>query len=190
MSETPALPKLIALCGNPLAGKSTAAEILRDRLMYRIADDGLPLRQMGMNYLGLTAKQVFSQEGKLEKVWLNNRDWTVREILGEIGNAFEEKFGGEIIPMMTHNTLDANESYVMGSVRREQGAYWKSQGALIIEIVNPGAGPSNYEFDSFNRAHVDVTILNDGLFRGLSPEHARVDLMDKLFCVLNVDVSK
>jgi hypothetical protein len=157
------LPRLIALCGNPGSGKTTAAEILRDEYGYEIADDGLPLRQIAMKYMGLTEHQVFTQEGKLEKVELNGRTWTVREILGEIGNAFEEKFGGDIIPMMTHATLNPNKRYVMGSVRREQGFYWKREGALIIEVVNPAAPPSPYEFDRFNRAPVQTTIVNDFL---------------------------
>lgn len=186
MQHSPALPKLIALCGNPLSGKSTVAELLNINLGYAIADDGMPMRHMAMDYLGLSHDQVFTQAGKMETVLLNNKDYTVREILGQIGNAFEEKFGGAIIPLMTHATLNPDVNSVMTSVRREQGGYWKSQGALVIEIVNPQAGPSNYAFDSYNRAHVDVTILNDGLFRGLAPDAARADLLEKLCAVLDI----
>lgn len=176
----PTLPRLIVLCGNPLSGKTTAAEIIRDTFGYQIADDGLPLRQIGMQHLGLTEHQVFTQEGKLEEVELNGRIWTAREILGEIGNAFEEKFGGDVIPMMSHRSQNANECYVMGSVRRDQGLYWKKLGAFVIEIENPQAGPSNYEFDSYNRDPVDVTITNDALFNGFDADTARADLTDKI----------
>ncbi|OCP21922.1 MULTISPECIES: hypothetical protein [unclassified Ensifer] len=174
------LPQIIALCGNPTSGKSTAAEIINELYGHELADDGLPLRKIAMDYLGLTPNQVFTQEGKLETVTINGRDWQVREILGEIGNAFEEKFGGDIIPIMSHNARPKSAWSVFGSVRREQGKYWRDQGALVVEIVNPLAGPSKFEFDTFNNAYCHHQILNDGLARGLSPEVARLDLTAKI----------
>lgn len=185
----PALPRLIALCGNPLAGKTTAAEALRDMFGYTVADDGLPLRRMAMDYFGLTEHQVFTQAGKLEMVELNGKTWRVRDILGEIGNAFEEKFGGAIIPQMTHRTLDPTVSYVMASVRRDQGLYWAAQGALVIEIVNPQAGPSPFEFDSFNPAPVMARVLNDGLACGATEHQARILLKDRLFSLLHHELA-
>jgi hypothetical protein len=179
-----AYPKLIALCGNPTSGKSTAAEIINDCYGHKLADDGLPLRKIAIDYLGLTPEQVFTQAGKLEYVTINGRKWQVREVLGEIGNAFEEKFGGDIIPIMSHNAQPKDQFSVFGSVRREQGRYWKQQGALVLEIVNPLAGPSIYPFDAYNSAYADHQIQNDGLARGLSPEEARLDLMDKLITVI------
>ena len=178
------IPKIIALCGNPTSGKSTAAEIINEVYGHDLADDGLPLRKMAVDYLGLTPHQVFTQEGKLEKVTINGREWQVREILGEIGNAFEEKFGGDVIPMMSHNARPKGAYSVFGSVRREQGKYWRDRGALVLEIINPLAGPSKYEFDTFNPAYCHHQILNDGLARGLEPAAARQDLLEKLVAVI------
>jgi energy-coupling factor transporter ATP-binding protein EcfA2 len=178
------LPKIIALCGNPTSGKSTAAEIINEIYGHELADDGLPLRKIAMDYLGLTAHQVFTQEGKLEYVEINGRKWQVREILGEIGNAFEDKFGGEVIPMMSHHARPKGSYSVFGSVRREQGKYWRDRGALVIEIVNPLAPPSIYPFDAYNNAYCQARIQNDGLARGLSKEEARRDLADKLIAVI------
>lgn len=155
------IPKYVALFGNPGAGKSTAAEIMCKRFDYTLADDGLPLREIAMKYLGLNHHQCFTQEGKKEIVRINGCDWEARKVLGEIGNAFEEKFGGEIIPQMTHATFELDRRYVMASCRREQGAYWKSVGALCIEITNRFAPPSPFEFDQFNPAHIDYRIEND-----------------------------
>jgi len=174
------IPDIIALCGHPTSGKTTAAEIISRLYGHELADDGLPLRQIGMNYLGLTERQVFTQEGKLEKVMLNGREWTVREILGEIGNAFEEKFGGDVIPIMSHNARPKGARSVFGSVRREQGLYWRNAGALVLEIVNPLAGPSQYEFDRFNPEFCHARVQNDGLARGLSKSSALDDLQFKL----------
>lgn len=178
------IPKIIALCGHPTSGKTTAAEIINEVYGHELADDGRPLRLIAIDYMGLTPEQVFTQEGKLEKVQLNGREYTVREILGEIGNAFEEKFGGDIIPIMSHNARPKGAYSVFGSVRREQGAYWKKQGALVLEIVNPDVGPSPYEFDTYNAAYADHQILNDGLHRGLSKAEARQDLLEKLVAVI------
>ncbi len=180
MSNLPHAPSLIALCGNPTSGKSTAAEIISSIYGHELADDGLPLRKIAMDYIGLTAEHVFTQAGKLEYVTINGRRWQVREILGEIGNAFEEKFGGDIIPIMSHNARPKGSRAVFGSVRREQGRYWRDQGALVLEIVNPLAGPSKFEFDTYNNAYCHAQILNDGLARGLSAEAARADLTKKL----------
>jgi hypothetical protein len=177
MSST---PRIIALCGNPTSGKTEASNIIAQLYGHTPADDGLPLREIAMNYFGLKAKQVFTQEGKLEKVKLNGKEWTVRQILGEIGNAFEEKFGGDIIPLMTDMTYKDTDKLVLGSVRREQGLYWRNKGALVLEISNPLAGPSLYEFDKFNRTYCHATINNDGLARGLSSDTARQDLKMKL----------
>ncbi|QNG62622.1 energy-coupling factor transporter ATPase domain containing protein [Rhizobium phage B1VFA] len=178
------IPKNIALCGHPGSGKSTAADIINEVYGHELADDGLPLRKIGMDYLGLTAEQVFTQEGKKQKVMLNGREWEVREILGEIGNAFEEKFGGDIIPIMSHNARPEGSYSVFGSVRREQGLYWRNHGALVLEIVNPLAGPSQYEFDRFNPEFCHARINNDGLARGLEPAAARQDLLEKLVAVI------
>lgn len=174
------LPEIIALCGNPKSGKTTAGEILSCELGYIIADDGLPLRRIAMEHLGLTQHQVFTQAGKLEEVDLNGRKMTVRQILGEIGNAFEEKFGADIIPMMTHRCFEPGVRYVLTSVRREQGLYWKRHGALVIEMVNEEAPPSPYEFDRYSSVPIDVTIFNEFSSALADPEPARVRLRQSL----------
>lgn len=174
------IPRIIALCGNPKSGKSTAAELLSETYGYTIVDDGLPLRKIAMEYLGLTENQVFTQGGKQEFVNLNGRDWQVREILGEIGNAFEEKFGGDIIPLMSFSTMREGEHYVLGSVRREQGHFWADKGAIIIEIENPEAGPSSFEFDLYSKSAVQHRVINDGLAEGLHEDDALLRLLERL----------
>lgn len=177
---TPTLPRFVALCGNPLAGKTTAAEILRDNFGYQIVDDGLALRLIAMHHLGLTADQVFTQAGKLEVVTINGRDWVVRKVLGEIGNAFEEKFGADVIPEMAMRALPSIGRFVFASTRREQCGYYRSMGALVLEIENSLAGASIYEFDRYNRAHAHATVANEGLAQGMSKLDAWNDLADRL----------
>lgn len=178
MQEFDKIPRLIGLCGKPCSGKSTATQILNEEFGYQLTDDGMPLRQIGMKYLGLTYRQVYTQEGKLQHVMLNNQDWQVRGILGEIGNAFEEKFGGDIIPLMSYNSQNLATRYVMGSVRRDQGLFWKKHGGLIIEIDNPSVPESEFEFDVYNKDAIDVVIHNEP--NEENPEMSMKNLREKL----------
>ena len=178
------LPQIIALCGNPGSGKSTAADLLVEAYGYELVDDGLPLRKMAMDYMGLTENQVFTQDGKLEMVELNGRTWQVREILGEIGNAFEEKFGGDVIPLMSYLQMKPGQHYVLGSVRREQGHFWADKGGIVIEIDNPEAGSSKFEFDQYSSAAVQHTVLNDGLAECLHEDDALLRLLGRLSDVI------
>lgn len=179
-----AYPSIIALCGNPTAGKSTAAQIINELYGHELADDGLPLRKIAIDYLGLTPEQVFTQAGKLEMVEINGRMWQVREILGEIGNAFEEKFGGDVIPLMSHNARPKGSRSVFGSVRREQGRYWREKGAMVIEVLNPDAGPSKFKFDAYNPEYCHHQVVFDGMSRGLTYEEAKVELAGKLIDII------
>lgn len=160
MTNAPALPRLLALCGRPGSGKSTAARLLVEEYGYTLADDGLPLRQIAMNQFGLTEHQVFTQAGKLEEIEIVGVKMTARKFLGDLGLALENQFGEDIIPLMTHRSLDSAKRYVMGSVRRNQGRYWRSHGAVTLEVVNPGVEPSPYLFDWFNPDFVDVQVRN------------------------------
>jgi hypothetical protein len=182
----PTLPRLIALCGNPDSGKSTAAELLRDHYGYEIADDGAPARQIAMDYFGLSHDQVYTQAGKLEFIPINNRRWQVRDVLGQLLNVFEHTFGMDIVPQMVMRGFDPEKRYVMPSVRRNQGLYWRAQGALVIEVVNPAAPPSPYEFDAFNPEAVQERVNNNGLFRELHPVEARAELLDELRYALGI----
>lgn len=174
------IPRIIALCGKIKSGKSTAADLLKEAYGYKIVDDGLPLRKIAMDYFGLTETQVFTQEGKMEMVNINGREWQVREILGEIGNAFEEKFGNDIIPLMSLNQMNDEDCYVLGSVRREQGHFWADQGGMVIEIDNPDAQETQFEFDNYSEAAVHHTVLNDGLAEGLHEDDALLRLVERL----------
>lgn len=178
-------PRLIALCGHPGSGKTKVAEILAAQYGYAISDDGLPLRKIAMDHLGLTWNQCFTQDGKLEKLDLIGREWEARQVLGEIGNAFEEKFGGDIIPYMSYRGQDPEQRYVMGSVRREQGQFWASKGALVVEVVNAYVKPSKFEFDYYNPRHVHRHIQNnfsaDRHDPDIAAENLRIEIQKIMF---------
>jgi hypothetical protein len=182
------LPRFIAICGHPTSGKSTLQKLMFKGYGIQPVDDGGPLRKMAMAYLGLSYDDCYTQEGKLQSTTILDRVWENREILGEIGNAFEEKFGGDVIPLMVINSLEPGGKYCFGSVRRKQGHYYKKHGGVVIGLRNPLAGPSKFEFDSFDETAVDYWIENDGLARGLSEADALLDLEQKLFDVFSAIV--
>lgn len=186
------LPRYIALCGHPKAGKSLVQEFLDEDYGYLPVDDGFAMRDFAMRHLGLTHDQVYTQAGKAEFVELGGKTWQVREILGQLGNRYEEMFGPDAMPMMAHQSIERRiregeesaDRFSFGSVRRQQGGYYKRLGGLIIGIHNPQALPSPYEFDKFDESLVDVWIENDALARGLSLDAARDDLQHKVWLAI------
>lgn len=161
------LPKYIALCGLPGSGKSTVQEILRSNHGVYPVDDGWPLRDICVRYLNLSTQQVCSQEGKKEFVDILDKNWQVREILGEMGNRLEAMFGEHIIPFMVTNSLVGNGPYSFGSCRKSQGWFYKSLGGIVIEVRRPGIAPSPFAFDRFDADAVDYVIENNGSIEDL-----------------------
>lgn len=161
------LPPIIALCGHPGSGKTAVQGALFREFDYVPVDDGRPLRRIAMNWLGLDEEQVSTPAGKSGVVQINGRIWVVRDVLGEIGNAFEEKFGGDVIPLMAMNAYRIGDSlsrarHCFASVRRRQGWFYKQRGGVVVEVVRPGVGPSPYAFDWYDLEAVDARIVNDG----------------------------
>lgn len=156
------------------------AEMMTKQFGHKIVDTGLPLRQIAMQHLGLTKKQVFTQEGKASYVSLCGQKIQVRDILGRLGEQFERSFGDHITPYMTHMKHGTESFIVDPSCRRNQGLFWKNLGGIIIEIRNPDAPPSPYAFDSYDQSLVDFHIDNDGLSKGMTRLEALLDLSNKI----------
>lgn len=173
-------PRLIALCGRPGSGKSEAASLISKRYGHMVADDGGPLRDIAMRYLGATSRQVFTQAGKLETISIAGNDWQVRKALGDLGKAFEATFGEHIMPAMCAADQKPDHSYVMASVRRTQGHFWAAQGAVVLEVRAPGVPESPYDFDQFDPTAVQGVIENDPN-KGLDYLEAQIDVALKPF---------
>ena len=160
--------KLIALCGAPLAGKSTVQNILRDEWGVLPVDDGEPLRDFAIRHLGITRHQAYTPEGKNEYVVVGGRRMQVRAVLGQVGNALEASFGQNVVAEMALMKCDSHRTYSFGSVRRGQGVIYRRAGGIVVEVKKPGCEIEN-EFDRYDGDLIDFTILNDGdvnLLRG------------------------
>lgn len=161
------MPKIFAICGQPKSGKTTLAQLLKKKLGYEIIDDAQPLRSIATRHFGLSSADVMTQSGKLKQVEFMGRQWTVRQILGEIGNALEDKFGVNVIPELAYRRIrrmmerKSVEHFVVPSVRRDQGIFWQSKGAIVVEIYNPNVPVSTFEFDQYNKSIIDIRLIND-----------------------------
>ena len=173
-------PRMIALCGHPGSGKSEVQKILDNLLHYQPVDDGLPLRSFCVQHLGMSWNDVLSQEGKSGEVKILDTVWTRRKILGDYGNLLERIFGDNILPYMACVGLQDDKRYSFGSVRKRQAAFYKEQGALVIGVRNPLAGPSPYDFDWFDDRLVDLWIDNDSQANGLEREEGLLELAGKV----------
>lgn len=174
------LPRLVALCGNPKSGKSEVQRILKEKFSYQPVDDAAVIRRFAIDWLGLTEEDVTTQEGKQKIVEILGKEWQVRDILGTYGCKLEEMFGEWIFPYTATRNLSDLMRYSFGSVRRNQGRFYKQQGGVVIEIQNPLAKPSPYAFDRYDKSVVDIVIDNDSLERGANRAEALLDLEAKV----------
>jgi len=164
----------IALCGPSKAGKTTVQQILSEEFGVIPVDDGRVLRDMGKLVFGLTEYDVTTHEGKAKKVEILDREWEVKEILGELGKAIEDNFHEFIVPYVTiKNHCDDDSNYSFGSVRRNQPIFFKNLGGFVLEILREGT-EVKYDFDSYDTDSVDVTIANNGTIAELKEKVVRV----------------
>lgn len=178
------LPVFIALVGHPNAGKSTAAELLEEAFGTVTVDDGHVLRKFAVEELGLTWDDVMTQDGKARTTEILGKTWVNRVVLGEFGDRLEAMFGDHILPFIATRRHIAGQTWVFPSCRKTQGAFYRRQGGIVIQIDNPDVGPSGNNFDVWDENEVDFVVYNDGLRRLHNPVAARADLLAKLTDVI------
>lgn len=150
---------IIALCGNPGAGKSEVQLILARLYAAQPVDDGRPMRDFAIRHLGAKEEDVYTQEGKKRLVRLPGGKLMLwREFLGEFGNHIEALLGPYAIPEMALLRIDQSKHHSFGSVRGAQGIVYQRAGGLVVGVESAWATPSAHEFDRFDRSRVQIWI--------------------------------
>jgi len=168
------LPHIISISGFPGSGKSEVQRILKDVYGVQPIDDGDPLRKFAIQRFGMSHDDVYTQEGKKRSTDILGKSWVNRKALGELGNVLEATFGAHIMPFMATRNLDPALSYSFGSVRRDQGKFYKNMGGVAFGVERPGTPPSPHEFDQFDRSVIDCWVINDGTLEDLAQSVALI----------------
>lgn len=185
---------LIALCGWPGAGKTEIANFLFDDFGVHTMDDGRPLRDAAITLYGLTEWHVSTQEGKASFVEVCGQQVQVRQLLGDLGQMLEDRYGEQIVPEMAMRQVEnlrqrhPSARFCFPSVRKTQGLTYRRAGGLVIEVVRAGVHPSPYAFDRYDSSLVDARIVNPAPLN-FPPEqanHWRAELREAAARVLDV----
>jgi hypothetical protein len=162
-------PPFVALVGAPHVGKTTMAEWLVERYGAKFEDDGRPLRRAIpelFEALGVYPTNCYTQEGKDKIIDVNGTSYTVRQLLGDVGNMIEEKYGQDILPYLAIKKIERsfgsnNLFHVFASCRKRQGEFYLKRGGIVVEIKRPDCESVN-DFDRYEPRFVSHTIHNTG----------------------------
>ena len=164
-----AKPTCIAICGYPRAGKSTLQDILEQSFGVLPFDDALVIREAAMAVYGLDLERVSTQAGKASAISVGGRSFTVRELLGQLGNFLIDAHGTQFKPQAALRRARefARERelvapvFSFASVRLDEARSYSDAGGLVVEVRRPGCSASRPE-DDFDRSLVDLILHNDG----------------------------
>ena len=138
---------LVAFCGAPESGKSLAERILTDEFEAVAIDDKAELRARVQDFFGLTSWHVSTHEGKNTRIPCGGREVTVRWVMGEFGKLYEAEdpnyFARQALKELAHRRQQpgyGNALFALGSARGSQPAFYRSAGALVLELRREGCG--------------------------------------------------
>ncbi|MGQ4893500.1 MAG: hypothetical protein ACP6IQ_02620 [Candidatus Njordarchaeia archaeon] len=184
---------LVGIAGLAGSGKDTLAKMLKEGLetAYGYKVEIIPfakrLKEMCIQYFGLTEHQVYTQEGKQE--YLEDYDMTVREFLQKLGtDALRNQVHEDIhIKMFDKHLEDVNANIVIiPDVRfRNEYEYVKQYGMVIYIKYGPGkkkkrrGRPRNRVHESENLwwiqgEDIDWVVDNSGSLSDLEMQHYNI----------------
>lgn len=170
------MPRFIALCGYPKAGKSEVQKIISRRYGFMAVDDSESLREAAKILYNLTDWHVSTQEGKATVIKVGQDRMTVRKALGELGKYLEAQDPFHLPRLAIAKACEQypDGTFVFASVRRDQPLFFRDTGeALIIEVTREGTRALN-DFDDYDRSCLDFTI--DNTLDPDNPEASRREL--------------
>ena len=173
----------IGFTGKMMSGKDTCAEFLKNSILKYKGNNFIvnklafadSLKEICMNYLGLTKHQCYDQEGKQEF----NSFWgmTNREILQRVGTeamrtGFHPDVWAKITDLKLKKMVDDGEFFIVTDIRfPNEAQVIHDNGGLVVEIIRPGTignGISNHASEQkLPSKLIDKSILNDGSLQQL-----------------------
>lgn len=164
------IPRHIAICGAPTAGKDAIAEILVRRYGHTHVDTARPLRDMTKVAYGLSEQDVATQEGKLKLRTVLGREYTHRQLQGDLGMAIEGFYGTQ---WMAERAIESAErtpgehaAFVYSGCRRDQGKSYLAAGGIVVQVIRPGVFPI-HEFDHYDLSLITHSVANGGTLEDL-----------------------
>ena len=174
------LPRHVAICGAPGAGKSAVANILNDAFGAVIIDDGMILRRACAALYSLPLSDFVTQEGKARTTIVCGQDYLNRELLGDLGTVLESFYGDQFMPEQALRQADAIKGdvpfFVFPSVRKNQGESYLGRGGMVLEVVRPGHRPVK-AFDQYEERYITHVVVNNGDLRQLERRVVAMFLM-------------
>lgn len=171
--------RIIAICGKPTSGKSEAARILQEKFGAVIVDDGMILRRAAPElFQGVTLNDCLTQEGKRKEVEVAGKTYSIRKLLGDLGQILEDHFGEFFVPdqaMKRIATLPPAPYYVLSACRKRQGHFYRQQGGIVFEM-DRDVPESPHAFDWYDKTACHATIPNRADIPALEVEIAKAML--------------
>jgi hypothetical protein len=160
--------RLIGLTGNAGSGKDTTADYLVNTKGWIKLAFAKPLKDICINYLGLTEDEAYTQEGKAKY----NDFWgmTNREILQKIGtdafrNGFHKDTWTKIMELQIVKLLNEGKNVVISDCRFDNEALLiEKLGGIVFKINRP-----NYDTFLLNKetSHISEQGIKNSLIAGI-----------------------
>lgn len=188
----------VGFTGKMLAGKDTCANYLTTEILkwkgpnyvvtrMAFADS---LKDICMNYLGLSRHECYDQEGKKEF----NEFWgmTNREILQRVGteamrNGFHKDVWAKITELRIKEAIDGGEFFIITDVRFPNEAETiRKHGGIIVEVLRPDVESNGIENHASEQrldiSLIDRQVMNNG---GLYNLHNEMIMLKEAIKLLN-----
>ena len=180
----------IGFAGRMKSGKDTAAKYATDKIFrwkgpnFIIARMAFaaPLKDIAMNYMGLTAHECYDQEGKAKF----NEFWgmTNRDILQRLGDGMRKEIHPDFwIKLMEHaivECVDEGKMFIVTDVRYPNEAELiRKYGGIVVQIrreeVEPVPGTIDHPSERpLDEKYIDHVIYNNSSLDYLDSEVSRI----------------
>lgn len=158
---------IIGLTGFKGCGKSTVAEILEERMGYKIRSFATPIKDM-LQAMGLSREELYDPEAK-EKV-VEDFGKSPREMMQTLGTEWGRMLvSSDIWVTALMRQLNEEDNYVIDDVRfTNEAAAIHARGGKVVRVVRP-ADPSKSDNhiseQGLNSEQIDYELQNLSCYR-------------------------